>query len=188
MINTAENYVFGRPSVFKSSYCDEIVELRGSGLTVVEVAVRWGVTRSVVYEWCKQNKDFYDAFTRAKDAWWGWYMQTGRQNLQDVQEKGSGTRFNERLYKFLAFASEGVTENPAALKISLDPAYYNKQSSVEVKQLILDEALASKKIPIAVYESLSKTLSLQFERENARALIEAKQYLEELEKKNNAIY
>jgi len=175
----------GRPTDFHEKYYDEIVELRAAGLTIVEIARKWNVSRECVYNWVRTDSRFSDAFTRAKEAWLSWYYETGRQNLHDVQEKGSGTRFNERLYKFLGYAIAGISEKSTCAKISLDERYYDKNTSIDDKQQILDAALAQRKISTAVYESLSKTLQLSFERNEGRQILEARKYLEEKEKETN---
>ncbi len=105
MSDKPEGYVFGRPTEYKEQYCKdiidfffvedytEIVEKRtkssdgketihetalGKKLpTITGFAIKIGVTRQTVLNWASENKDFFNALSRAKEMQEEMLVQNG---------------------------------------------------------------------------------------------------------------
>ena len=56
----------GRPTEFKPSYGEEIVELMASGLSLTAAAAELGFHRQRVYEWEERHPEFADAVKLAR--------------------------------------------------------------------------------------------------------------------------
>lgn len=67
-------YVFGRPTLYKPEYCEQVVEMGAQGCSVVQMASRIGVVRTTFEtEWPKAHPDFAEALALARQlsqAWW----------------------------------------------------------------------------------------------------------------------
>lgn len=64
----------GRPSKYKKSFNNLIMQMAAEGYSVVQFAAHVGVARSTVYKWKEdESSGFSDAFDRARDiaeAYW----------------------------------------------------------------------------------------------------------------------
>tara|TARA_R110000868_G_scaffold398579_1_gene671796 strand:- start:401 stop:913 length:513 start_codon:yes stop_codon:yes gene_type:complete len=64
----------GRPSKFEERFIDEAIDFVGEqGKSVTQLAKHFRVSKSTVYLWAQQNKEFSDALTLARDwseAYW----------------------------------------------------------------------------------------------------------------------
>jgi hypothetical protein len=58
--------VWGRPTKFKSGYCQRIVNFMARGLTATAFAGSLGISRDSVYEWAREHRDFSDALKVAR--------------------------------------------------------------------------------------------------------------------------
>jgi transposase-like protein len=62
------NYVFGRPSEYRSEFCEAVQEYMGQGYSLTAFAGHIRVARDTVYAWVKAHRDFSDAVARARSA------------------------------------------------------------------------------------------------------------------------
>ena len=63
----------GRPSKYKPEYTSEVIALGLKGKSLSQMATNFGVARSTIDQWAKDNEEFSEALTRAKtfsQAWW----------------------------------------------------------------------------------------------------------------------
>ena len=62
----------GRPSLYKPSYCDEVINVCAEGLSLTGFAGVIGVSRSTISEWCSEHQEFSIACRKAlaKRALW----------------------------------------------------------------------------------------------------------------------
>lgn len=51
----------GRPSEYKPTYCNEIIELMATGLSLTAAGADLGFARDTMYEWREQHPEFSDA-------------------------------------------------------------------------------------------------------------------------------
>ena len=54
-------YIFGRPTKYDPTYCDEVVILGAQGYTKEEMCAELKFTMSTMHEWCKLHSDFSNA-------------------------------------------------------------------------------------------------------------------------------
>lgn len=63
----------GRPTSYKSEFCDIVLECLKDGGSILQFAAKVGVARSSVYNWIDENPDFAAAVKTAQAAsakWW----------------------------------------------------------------------------------------------------------------------
>jgi hypothetical protein len=63
----------GRPTKYRTAYCDELVRFCGEGYSLTAFAGHLGVCREVLYDWQRTHPEFADAMARARAArllWW----------------------------------------------------------------------------------------------------------------------
>lgn len=51
----------GRPTVYKASYCEEVIELLAKGHSITAFAGSVGVDRSTVFRWMDEKPEFKDS-------------------------------------------------------------------------------------------------------------------------------
>jgi hypothetical protein len=72
----------GRPTGYDPSYCDRVIELGRSGMSVVEMAADIGVSRNTLEtNWPKAHPQFMEALEEARDLAQAWWERQGRENL-----------------------------------------------------------------------------------------------------------
>lgn len=81
----------GRPSLYKSEYCERIIELGRQGWSVSEWAMDLGVCRQTLETWARQHPDFLEAFAKAKTAEQAFFEKAARENLPN-------NRYNTNLW------------------------------------------------------------------------------------------
>lgn len=89
-----KGYVFGRPTKFKSEYCDIVIELGKNGDSLAQMAAHFNVARSTIDKWAEDNECFSEALSIAKthcQSWWEEAAQKG------IYLGGSG--FNAAVWK-----------------------------------------------------------------------------------------
>lgn len=77
--------------------CDTLIEMMRGGATQIEVCARVGVTKQTFLNWRKKGgphyeKDFDEAYQKAKVLQESWWIQRGRDNI------GNGEDFNTPLF------------------------------------------------------------------------------------------
>jgi len=58
-------YVFGRPTKYDPTYCQEVLEMGARGFTKEQMAPELKVTLSTLYEWAESHRDFSEAMKEA---------------------------------------------------------------------------------------------------------------------------
>jgi len=71
----------GRPSSYKKSYCDKVVELMKGGASIEEVCLELDVCKQTFYNWCETHSEFMDAKKKGEEFSQGWWMAQGRKGL-----------------------------------------------------------------------------------------------------------
>lgn len=56
----------GRPSAYKESYCQELLDYLAEGHSIAAFAGHVGVTKCTIFEWVKKHPDFAEAHQIAK--------------------------------------------------------------------------------------------------------------------------
>lgn len=64
-----------RPTIFKESYCEEVIELMGKGFSDVAICAYWGISRDTYYRWIKEKPEFKEA------------VEIGQPKYQDLMEQ-----------------------------------------------------------------------------------------------------
>jgi len=70
----------GRPTLYDESLCEKALELFGKGLSVVQVAAEFNVSRDTIYEWAKVHPEFSDTLSTGiakAEAFWETILQGG---------------------------------------------------------------------------------------------------------------
>lgn len=197
-----ENHL-GRPTKYKPEYCDEIVELStykppyekidATGKTIkikehlpmnfTQIAHYWGISEWSIWKWRKENSNFSNACMRAREAHKAWFYSQIQHGLWETTEKHGNDmhsiRLNTGAAKLYGWINFRISERALdhADKLDLPKEYHDKNTSIEDKQQMLDEALISGKIKPAVYDVMCKPLQAQFDRTKG---LEAKEELAEM--------
>lgn len=56
-----DDYVTGRPTLYRPEYCQRAIEFMGEGYSVTALAGELGVSKNAVYEWMAAHREFGDA-------------------------------------------------------------------------------------------------------------------------------
>jgi hypothetical protein len=68
----------GRPSSYKSSYCDRVLYLATEGCCKAEIAVGLGVSVKTLNAWMQTYDEFREAMSQAKELEYAWWLAVGR--------------------------------------------------------------------------------------------------------------
>ena len=71
----------GRPTSYKPEYCEQVIALGKDGLSLVEMAAHFDVSRQTIDNWARDNEDFLEALTRAKAHCQAWWEKAGREGM-----------------------------------------------------------------------------------------------------------
>lgn len=74
--------VFGRPTLYRPEFCEEVVRHGAEGLSRVQIAAELMVSRQTLHDWEKAYPDFLDAMTRARDLSQAWFEKMGQRGLR----------------------------------------------------------------------------------------------------------
>lgn len=170
-------------SPYKTEMCEQLIQYGEEGLTKVEVASKWNITRETIYEWERVHPEFAEAVEKYEEKLKAWIHKKIRDGLMDNGTiRLNGHALNTYLWLVLR---ESVNSIHSA-NIKLPPQFSDPKISLDDKQRIIDEALSNKKITGAQYEILLKSLQAQADRKEAieikRLLAEAKEKMKELTK------
>ncbi len=58
----------GRPSEYRETFCESVVEFMGKGFSLTAFAGKIGVSRECIYEWARVHPEFSDAVKMAQSA------------------------------------------------------------------------------------------------------------------------
>ena len=79
MTETTEKRPVGRPTLYDSKYCEEVVALGKIGKSVEAIGAILGVGTKTLYNWRDQHEEFLHALDMAKEfelQWWEDIAQT----------------------------------------------------------------------------------------------------------------
>jgi len=76
----------GRPTKYKPEYCKGIVDFMAEGGCATEYAAEIGVSKSTLYKWAEEEKEFSDAFTRAKEVGEAYWLKRLRTDLMGTKD------------------------------------------------------------------------------------------------------
>jgi hypothetical protein len=94
----------GRPTDYNPEWVETLPDMFTEGQSVLEVAVKLGITKTTYYAYEKQYPEFLAASTRGKEISQQWWESKGRENLFDIQEYdaenkiSTSKKFNDRLW------------------------------------------------------------------------------------------
>lgn len=75
----------GRPTDYKSEYCQKVIELGKEGKGVAAIALELNVAKSSLYVWAEAHKEFSDALNVSTDFSEAWWTEKARENLDNKQ-------------------------------------------------------------------------------------------------------
>src|SRR6266850_4501760 len=75
-------YIFGRPTEYRSEYCQEIVDFMSDGAALCEFAKHIDVNMDTIYQWAKVHPDFSEAKKKAMTFCEAWWSAAGRQGMR----------------------------------------------------------------------------------------------------------
>jgi hypothetical protein len=71
----------GRPTTYKSKYCEMVIELGRQGKSQIQIASALNVPRSTMLSWAKKHEEFSTALTYAKECEQAWWEDVGQNAL-----------------------------------------------------------------------------------------------------------
>jgi hypothetical protein len=79
----AEIMAGGRPSKYRGTYCNEVIQHMSEGASLTSFAAEIGVARSSINEWMEQHPEFSEAVKTAKAKCAAWWERIARKNAED---------------------------------------------------------------------------------------------------------
>ena len=75
----------GRPSKYQGAMPSKVIELMKKGASKAEVSANLGISRETLHQWENDpgKSEFSDAIKRGEELSRAWWMQQGRENLQN---------------------------------------------------------------------------------------------------------
>lgn len=73
----------GRPTKYKSEYCERIIELGKQGYSYAEIAADLEVDKASLYDWAAAHEDFSTALRAAKTYEQAWFEREARSNMKN---------------------------------------------------------------------------------------------------------
>ncbi len=81
----------GRPSKYKETYCDLVIESMSEGKSLTAFAADIGVARDTITEWADVHPEFSAAVKRGKAKCAAWWEERGRIMAQNGGGPGQAT-------------------------------------------------------------------------------------------------
>jgi len=100
---------FGRPTLYKPEYCEQIVEFGKRGETFVCFAAEIGVCRDTISEWAAKYQDFSLALKQAKICAETYFIRLG------TKACGGDQTLNFTAIKFFLAAAHGWRDKDTAV-------------------------------------------------------------------------
>lgn len=75
--------VGGRPSKYKATYCDLVIEHMSEGASLTSFAAEIGVSRATINVWMEEHPRFLEAVGIAKAKCAAWWEKTGRKTAEN---------------------------------------------------------------------------------------------------------
>ena len=69
----------GRPTKYKTEFCQSVIELAKEGKGKAELACALGISRETMNEWTKSKPEFSDAIKKAYEEALAWWERKGRE-------------------------------------------------------------------------------------------------------------
>ncbi len=91
----------GRPTSYKSLYCDRVLLLAAEGCGKTEIAVGLGVSIKTLNAWAAAHDDFREAMSQAKELEYAWWLAAGRkgQFMRNWKPSGWALQMRNRFRK-----------------------------------------------------------------------------------------
>lgn len=70
-------YEFGRPTLYRPEYCDQLIEFMRKGNAFEAFATEIGTHRGTLYNWTKEHPDFLNAHSKGKDLCLRFWQDVG---------------------------------------------------------------------------------------------------------------
>lgn len=70
----------GRPSLYKETYCDEVINHMAEGASLTSFAAEIGVSRETISNWMDAHPEFLVAVKKGKAKCAAWWEKLGRSN------------------------------------------------------------------------------------------------------------
>lgn len=81
----------GRPTSYKATYCDQVIEEMADGKSLTAFAAEIGVARSTINVWMEANPEFSEAVKIAKAKCAAWWEARGRSIATNGGAPGQAT-------------------------------------------------------------------------------------------------
>lgn len=81
----------GRPTDYRTEYCDEVVSFMADGRHVIEFAAHINVAKSTVYKWAEEIPEFSDALKKAQTKSMAWWINLDKNKASGINSGGSDT-------------------------------------------------------------------------------------------------
>lgn len=72
-----------RPTKYTEDLCDKVIEFMRQGMSIEEVCYELNIAKQTFYNWSDRHPEFLDAKKRGEDLSKGWWMKSGRINLEN---------------------------------------------------------------------------------------------------------
>lgn len=95
MIEKPEGYVFGRPRVYDSAFCDRVIQAGKLGKSITWMAADLHISKDTLYRWEREYEDFSYALALARIYSQQWWEDLGQKHA--VNEP-NGPTINASLY------------------------------------------------------------------------------------------
>lgn len=108
----------GRPTDYKTEYCDRVIEWGASGKSVTWMAAELDISRECIYEWMRVHPEFSDAIKKAKAKSQQWWEETGQSAMYapgfnaSIWSKSMAARFPEDWREKTETAVTGANGGP----------------------------------------------------------------------------
>lgn len=124
----------GRPTKFDDSFCERAIALGRDGKSHAQIAANLGVTRETLYQWAKENDQFSDAMSLARELSLNWWEEQAQQGIWAGKEfnaavwnKSVTARFpldyGERKAVELTGKDGGAIQTESSVTLTADEAY-----------------------------------------------------------------
>ena len=142
----------GRPSSYRSSYCERVLSLATEGCCKAEIAVGLGVSVKTLNAWTKAYDEFREAMGRAKELEYAWWLAAGRKGQFMRTWNASGwalqmrNRFRKRFRDRFPAHEEPAEEvvNAGQLRADMERNYYMSAEEA-LAYGIVDEVISPRK-------------------------------------------
>lgn len=96
-----EGYTFGRPTLYKPEYCDQLIEHMSKGYSFESFAGALRVSKQIIYDWRVKHSDFLDAFEIANELCRMFWEGLGINHITHIDSKFESTpKLNSTVYMF----------------------------------------------------------------------------------------